>query len=510
MDLLILGLATTLEWPLRAWFKESLAAALTLDIAGALVGPLLGLATVGLAWWYAWRARLRLGWTIPFFIAVSPPLVHGTVLGRPDHQALLIFLFTAVLIGELEWWRGADSESGLPPRNRLAAVLGLLWAGALWVSLYEPVILAIVFTGTALTRCGRDRRLRRERWICGLATLGGYGLCVLLDGWRIGGFEPEVARYFRRFAESVMELKSIPLTEPLNWPLWGWLGIGWLPWLGCWVWVPDILRKRVAVDLRMLPLLVGFTVLIGLVAWQLRWGYFTGIAYAFSLPWVLSLISRHWIAAVVFVLTLFPMAMEWDRTLYPPEKEQQVRALEQLRRSQLRRLAEGMRGAEVRPFLASWWRSPSIAYWSGQPGVCGSSHQGLNGIIAGAEFFMADDPQTAREVLRKRKVATVIVGDADVVVEVGMRLLRTLSPEWPMARLLMERPRSAPRWLKQVADVATVTLTPPDSVRAHVPQIRSVQAEIGETVLFRRFEVVDLDDPQPAEGGESPKSSRQK
>jgi hypothetical protein len=59
----------------------------SLDVAGAIISPLLGLITAGWLWWWAGWMRLRYRGAMVFFFAASPMLVHGTVLGRPDHQS---------------------------------------------------------------------------------------------------------------------------------------------------------------------------------------------------------------------------------------------------------------------------------------------------------------------------------------------------------------------------------------------------------------------------------------
>ncbi|HYR57451.1 MAG TPA: hypothetical protein VEO95_02430, partial [Chthoniobacteraceae bacterium] len=73
----------------------------TLDLAGALISPMLGVATCAFLGVWAWRERMS-GWlAAPLMFAISPVLVHGTVLGRPDHQSLLILLLALALAAEL-------------------------------------------------------------------------------------------------------------------------------------------------------------------------------------------------------------------------------------------------------------------------------------------------------------------------------------------------------------------------------------------------------------------------
>ena len=128
------------------WKGTSVVRGQTLDLSGALVSPVLGVLTCAWLGWWARRqcspglqpagAPLRGGcaWSVPLLFAISPVLVHGTVLGRPDHQSLLLLLLAVAL--------GAEWELREPTR-RWAIVAGVAWALALWVSLYEPLVLLV-------------------------------------------------------------------------------------------------------------------------------------------------------------------------------------------------------------------------------------------------------------------------------------------------------------------------------------------------------------------------------
>ena len=63
-----------------------------LDLAGAFVSPLLALLGAWFLWWWSRRMKFRYRWVMLILYAISPILVHGTELGRPDHQSLLILL----------------------------------------------------------------------------------------------------------------------------------------------------------------------------------------------------------------------------------------------------------------------------------------------------------------------------------------------------------------------------------------------------------------------------------
>src|SRR6266704_3482402 len=90
---------------------------------------------------------------------ISPILVQGTELGRPDHQSLLIVLVT---IGVCAKWSLRTNES-----QPWSVVSGIAWSLALWVSFYEPLVLFALVLLVGLTK---DRHLlfgphRQIGWI---------------------------------------------------------------------------------------------------------------------------------------------------------------------------------------------------------------------------------------------------------------------------------------------------------------------------------------------------------
>ena len=100
------------------------------------------------------------------------------------------------------------------------------------------------------------------------------------------------------------------------------------------------------------------------------------------------------------LLSILPILNDWDEKLWPNEAQLSEHAAQRNESAQLRDLSLSLRSPEIRPFLASWWLSPSIAYWSGQPGIAGSSHESLEGIADTARFFLSDDWQEAHQICR--------------------------------------------------------------------------------------------------------------
>jgi hypothetical protein len=161
---------------------------------------------------------------------------------------------------------------------------------------------------------------------------------------------------------------------------------------------------------------------------------------------------------VAVVLSTFPMLRDWDERLWPNDGQLAKRMEKQVQSVEIRDLAISLRSSEVHPFLAPWWLSPSIGYWSGQPGVAGSSHESLNGIEDSARFFLSEDLQKAREILEKRRVAWVFAYDSDRVTENSAAILNGERPLRPLCRVLDRTPSQAPPFLSFSAQNPTCKL----------------------------------------------------
>src|SRR5213078_335930 len=96
------------------------------DLAGAVVSPLLALIGGWFLWWWSRRMKLFYRWSMLLLYALSPILVHGTELGRPDHQSLLILLVTIAVCAE--WCLAKE------PSLNWSVTSGVAWSLAFWVS----------------------------------------------------------------------------------------------------------------------------------------------------------------------------------------------------------------------------------------------------------------------------------------------------------------------------------------------------------------------------------------
>ena len=364
-----------------------------LDFAGAFVSPLLALLGGWFLWWWSRRMKFRYRWVMLILYAISPMLVHGTELGRPDHQSLLIPLIAIAICAD---WNFQQLQPAHPPSDAiresriawslraLAMTRAVAWAVAIWVSAYEPLILFLIVNGTTFLANPRAlfRRDRRAGWILFLLII----VAALLIERRVPSFGIlESYPIFKNWAGTIGELAHVSPANPV-----------WLRWCGFLLLVAPFLiwmNIRTRRDggrsglSRPTSLCCFCSPRYFLTIWQARWGYFFVLIFALALPALLAPIKSRAAVWIAFVLSIFPILRDWDERLWPNEAQLAARWNDGLNRRRLRDLALSLRSPDVHPFLAPWWLSPSIAYWSGQPGVAGSSHESLNGIEETARDF---------------------------------------------------------------------------------------------------------------------------
>jgi hypothetical protein len=404
------------------------------DVGGALISPLLALLGGWFLWWWSRRMKFRYGWVMLILYAISPILVHGTELGRPDHQSLLMLPMTIAICAE---WRLRHG-----PTAGWSALSGIAWGLAVWISAYESLVLFfIVIVVSALEdRKAIFAKYRRIGWSCFVLIVAS----ALLIEQRI----PAISIFrsneiFKNWARTIGELAHVSPANPV-----------WFRWAGYMIAVAPILlwlfirkRKDGVPGGRALPFYVLLIATYFLTIWQARWAYFFVLIFAIALSTLLEPIKSRAAVSIAFILSIFPVLRDWDARLWPNEGEF-ARRIEQRNESiQLRELAINLRSPETRPFLAPWWLSPAIAYWSGQPGVAGSSHESLEGIEQSARFFLSQDWQTARRILENRGVAWVIAYDFERVARNSSAILGLGVPQYPLCSVLDRTPAQMPRFL---------------------------------------------------------------
>jgi hypothetical protein len=427
-----------------------------IDLAGAFVSPLLALLGGWFLWWWSRRMKFRYRWVTLILYATSPILVHGTELGRPDHQSLLILLVAIAICAEwsLQQLQSALASTHAIRESRIAysfrawgITSAAAWALAIWVSAYEPLALFLIVTATALVMNRRAvfARDRRAGWVLFAAIIG---IAIAVEQ-RVPSFAIlQSDGHLKGWASTIGELVHV---SPMN-PVWlSWCGYFLLltPFL---IWTSIRTRDgahspRRAGSGRALPVYVLLITTYFLTIWQARWGYFFVLIFALALPALLAPIKLAVAVWIAVVLSLFPILRDWDERLWPNEAELAKRMEKRIESAQIRDLSLTLQSPEVHPFLAPWWLSPSIAYWSGQPGVAGSSHESLNGIENSARFFLSEDLQQAGEILEKRNVAWVLAYDSDRLAQNSAAILNEPRPLQPLCRVLDRTPSQAPPFL---------------------------------------------------------------
>ncbi|PYJ70546.1 MAG: hypothetical protein DME76_05150 [Verrucomicrobia bacterium] len=448
LDYLILGLLLLLK-PVAAH---------ALDLAGAFISPVLALLGGWFLWGWSRRMKFRYRWVTLLLYAISPILVQGTELGRPDHQSLLILLVTIAICAE---WRLQNPQAAGTPADAIreahmalqarawSGVGGAAWALAIWVSAYEPVVLFLIVTATMflVDRQALFARDRRPGWLLFAAIV----VAALLIERRIPSFAIfQSSAVFKNWARTISELAHVSLANPV-WLRWcGYLLLitPFLIWIGLWE------RKRksdsTSKSKSEAPLLFIVVLLFATYAmtiWQARWAYFFVLIFAVALPALLEPIKWRAAVWIAFVLSILPILRDWDETLWPNDAELAGRVERRNEAVQLRDLARNLQSPEAHPFLAPWWLSPAIAYWSGQPGIAGSSHESFKGIEDTARFFLSEDLQKARKILQNHRVTWVFAYDAERVAQNSAAVLNEPVPPHPLCRVLDRTPSQAPAFL---------------------------------------------------------------
>lgn len=397
-----------------------------LDFAGAIVSPLLALAAGWFLWWWSRRLAGPGRYGALLLYALSAILVHGTALGRPDHQSLLIVTLLVALAAE---WTLQEK-----PTPGWGVLSGLSWGLALWVSLYEPLILLGCLA--LFSAAGRWSSLtappRRIGWF---VLLGVVLLAALVE--RHGPAWPAAQPGFARWAGTIGELQPVAPTNPV-----------WWQWCGGLILLSPLLLA-LACKRRALPWAFAGLLLLTfiLTLWEARWGYFLVVVFLLTVPVQIAVVRQKWLAWCVVAFSLLPLLQFWDAQFRPDEKTRTGRAADRIEAMQWRAAASRLADPARPPILAPWWLSPATAYWSGQPTVAGSSHESLPGIVTSARFFLATSEDDAEAILRRSQVQWVLVADGERVAENSAAILGVPAPANALCRVLDRFPSRAPRFL---------------------------------------------------------------
>src|SRR4030095_5275381 len=294
-----------------------------LDLAGAVVSPLLALTGGWFLWWWSRRMQFRYRGAMLVLYAISPILVQGSQLGRPDHQSLAMLLVTVAICAEwtLQDTRAASHairDPGMAYRLRTwSAVSGVTWAMAIWISAYEPLLLFLVvivisFVTGIVSGPLQDRhrhlvKHRRIGWIL-FALIIAIALLIERRIPSLSIFQSQET--FKNWARTIGELAHVSPANPI-WLRWAGYMLAVMPML-FWFWLRE--RKNEARPLFISVLLVATYCL---TLWQARWGYFFMLIFVIALPILLEAIKSRTAVWVAFMLSIFPILRDWDKRLWP-------------------------------------------------------------------------------------------------------------------------------------------------------------------------------------------------
>jgi hypothetical protein len=313
---------------------------------------------------------------------------------------------------------------------------------AIWTSAYESAVLFLLAMIVNTFEDGKAvfGKSRRAQWLWLVLVIA---IAFLIER-RIPSFPAfHSDAIFKNWAHTIGELAHVSPTNPI-----------WLRWTGYLLLVTPVLicaslskdrrRRAFALPAFVLVLLIVTYVL---TIWQARWGYFFVLLFALALPSLLESIKSCTAVWIAFVVSLFPILRDWDQRIWPNDAELARRVERRNEAVELRELALSLRSSEIRPFLAPWWFSPSIAYWSRQPGLAGSSHESLNGIGESARFFLSEDLPRARQILQNHGVDWVVVYDFERAAQNSEAVLGRALPAHPLCLVLDRTPAQAPPFL---------------------------------------------------------------
>ena len=355
-----------------------------LDWAGALVSPALWLSLV--FFWSLIRSReFNMVGRALFLIgsAALPAFLWATACGRPRHQSLILALMAMGLTAEYERW-----QIELTPKRAWNIFAGVVWGLCCWTSLFEPALVVTVLVLFNLV-------MRRRENLLFLVSFGTVMLVALLvEGVHIFVPPPEYQAALYRWLITITEVQPVSFGGMVQrfTP-----GLFTLPLAIWWLWPRADKGNKVDALLIILTLLLTF-----LTAAQSRWYYYAGLGDLFLVVRFCQTAPTHW--ARVLVLFFFSTGMIYENYNQLGGNQPANQPSPQL--AQISSAIDQPGG-----IMAPWWLSPGLLYISGQPIVSGSSHCGISGIVASAQFFNASSWKDAEDVLRQRKVRWVVVWD---------------------------------------------------------------------------------------------------
>ena len=116
---------------------------------------------------------------------------------------------------------------------------------------------------------------------------------------------------------------------------------------------------------------------------------------------------------VVAFGSFWPIARWWEGWIFPMESRVAEAMEYREEMGQLRRIATGIRGGGIQPFLAPWYLSSAMSYWSMQPSVSRFTWLESTETDFATAFFASSDVRSHRETLLSLGVRWIICDAPD-------------------------------------------------------------------------------------------------
>ncbi|MEZ5405140.1 MAG: hypothetical protein R3F23_02875 [Verrucomicrobiia bacterium] len=408
-----------------------------LDLAGALISPLLGIGLlIYLLWWTKLFLPIQARVAALFAYCLFPALSWTQNIGRPDHQSLIVLCLTIAITLEANLARSLSRSTQI--------VAGAFWGLALWTSWYEPGLVFLVFLIVRLIQQKSYFLVSRPFWWLSLMMM--LGTAFLFEGKNFFTFfnfftqnlstQPEtLQRWFHQIGE-LQRLDAFRLTL----------------WFGAWIWaLPFFIYFAIrnhAYENKPIFWLNSVIILFLLIAtlWQMRWsGLLAVFTSLFIIPLLFRLPGRFWQGGVTLILSI-PLIAYLFHTSSRPSTRHEFQDLKKV--ASLIKTSEGV--------LAPWWQSPALLYYSGAPIVASSSHESLSGIVASSQFFTSVNWLESEKILKERQVRWIVVGDPRQILSQSFKILGIPEEEDKQGKRLKQYANTLAARLYTVKAVPTV------------------------------------------------------
>lgn len=393
------------------WLDERVGVILrtgAMDYGGGVFGVVVGGLVAGALWWWVRRqgwGRVRLGvWSA---LLATPPLVFSTRFGALDESVFAIAFLGWVLVLE---------DAGVYRVRAVGIITGILAGAATWVAprVSVPFVL-MVLIGRVIGGSSLRGALQAAVGLL-VPFLGVMVVACLLDGdaW-LGSLLGSRGQFSHHLWLPVEDLGA-----PLLW----FGGLMLVPLLAFFGRVEDAGRSRwqrlVALSALLamgaswlMPVWAPIAVLLTVVCGESARVGATRISQRLPGNMAVQGWLRRAVLAVVLIGGFWPMARWWEGWIFPTESRVAEAMEYREEMGQLRRIAHGIRGNEVQPFLAPWYLSPAISYWSMQPSVSRFTPFERGERDFATTFFAAEDVSIHRATVTSLGVRWVICDAPD-------------------------------------------------------------------------------------------------